>query len=446
MPSPIVILHGWSDDSRSFHPLADFLRRELRADVTTLDLADWVSLNDEITYKDLRHAMQRAWTEHPGIKGARGVRLISHSTGALVARDWMTHYYQPGAAPISRHLMLAPANFGSQLAHKGRAWYGRVFKGWKTGFQTGGHLLRGLELASAFTSELAERDLFGRRWYGDDAILAAVLVGNAGYGGLKAVTDEVGGDGTVRIATANLNAAKLALDFTREGTPGIVYKAPTGGPTIPFGISAGDNHGSIAFKSRNARDEQAPTDARAVGWLRRALTIRASEWKAFAQELAAANATLTVGAAADAYFHQYQNAVVCLRDHLENPVEEYLVEFLAESGRRTRSFRVGDVSGVFQREIIADVHNYSGDSSRRSFYLDISALNTLLRNQQLTLMIEAQPEYRRGSAVGYPPLPGIRLDAKMMDAYFAPNRTLLVQVRVPRTVGPEAFRLTRHSG
>ena len=56
--------------------------------------------------------------------------------GALVVRDWMTHHYRPETVPFKRHLMLAPANFGSQLAHKGRAWYGRVFKGWKTGGQT----------------------------------------------------------------------------------------------------------------------------------------------------------------------------------------------------------------------------------------------------------------------------------------------------------------------
>lgn len=444
MPSPIVILHGWSDESRSFRPLADFLRRELKSEVTTLDLADWVSLNDEITYRDLRHAMQRAWTEHPSIKGAKNVRLISHSTGALVARDWMTHHYQPGSAPIARHLMLAPANFGSQLAHKGRAWYGRVFKGWKTGFQTGGELLKGLELASSFTSELAERDLFGRRWYGEDAILAAVLVGNTGYGGLKAVTDEVGGDGTVRVSTANLNAAKLLLDYTQAGAPGIAYKAPTGGLTIPFGISAGDNHASIAFKQKNRRGEQAPTGEQTVAWVKRALTAPPGEWKAFAQELAAANATLTARADTDSYFHQYQNSVVAVSDDLGNPVEEYLVEFLPASGRRTRSFRVEDVSGVFQRKIIADVHNFGGD--RRSFYIDITALQTLLADQQLTLKIEAQPEYRAGAAVGYPPLPGILLDAKMMGAYFVANRTLLVEVRVPRTVGPEAFRLTRHSG
>jgi len=256
----------------------------------------------------------------------------------------------------------------------------------------------------------------------------------------------VGGDGTVRISTANLNAAKLILDYTQPGAPGVTYKAPTGGPTLPFGISPGDNHSSLAFKQKNGRGEHAPTGASTAAWVKRALTAPPAEWKAFAAELAAANATLTVSAEAEAYFHQYQHTVVCLRDDLENPVEEYLVEFLAESGRRARSFRVNDVSGVFQREIIADVHGYSGDSSRRSFYIDISALKTLLADQQLTLMIEAQPEYRTGAAVGYPALPGIRLDAQMMGAYFVENRTLLVDVRVPRTVGPEAFRLMRHSG
>ncbi len=56
--------------------------------------------------------------------------------------------------------MLAPANFGSALAHKGRSMLGRVFKGWKTGFETGEEMLYALELASPFQWDLAQADLF----------------------------------------------------------------------------------------------------------------------------------------------------------------------------------------------------------------------------------------------------------------------------------------------
>ena len=359
----------------------------------------------------------------------------------------MTHYYKPGGTPIKRHIMLAPANFGSQLAHKGRAWYGRVFKGWRTGLQTGGHLLHGLELASPYSWALAERDVLApRRWYGTDLVQTAVLVGNSGYGGAAAVTNEVGGDGTVRVSTANLNASRLDLDFTKNAAlPVFSFRRPSPKAAIAFGISDGDNHSSIAFKEKNRSKEFAPHGPNAANWLIRALTIRAQEWPTLVTELADSNAQLMRAKAGESYFHGYQNTVVRLRDDVGNPVEEFLVEF---SRGRSRAFALGNFSAWFQREIVASVHNYSSDSSVRSFYLDITTLAERLAESTRTLQleIEAQPRYRSRQAVGYPQLARVPLDDSMIGEFFKENRTLLVDVKVPRTVGAEAFKLKRHSG
>jgi hypothetical protein len=446
MNNPIVIVHGWSDKAKSFRKLADFLRENLKTAVTTIDLADWVSMDDEITYRDLRHAMQRAWKHHPDIKNRRNAFIVSHSTGALVVRDWMTHCYSPETVPFKRHLMLAPANFGSQLAHKGRAWYGRVVKGWKHGFQTGAHLLRGLELASPYSWNLARRELFaGKRWYGADRVMAAVLVGNSGYGGIAAATDEEGGDGTVRISTANLNAAELTIDYTKfAGSPAFSLKRPPRNAHIAFGISAGDNHGSIAFKRRNRKGQFAPVGEHAQQWILRALTTTPAKWPAFVAELALSNEALyeEVGKKDD-YYHGYQNTVVKVADNLGNPVEEYLVEF---HQRRSNTFSEAHFGARFQRRIIRDVHNYSEDSSMRSFFIDITALENLLRKQWMFLELEALPEYRARSAVGYEALSRIKLESKDLHNIFVMNRTLLVDIKIPRKVGPKAFHLTRHSG
>lgn len=442
-PSPIVIVHGWSDKGKSFENLAKFIENSVGASVTTIDLADWVSLNDEITYKDLRFAMNRAWNNHPGIKNATNVRVVSHSTGALVVRDWMTHYYTPKTVPISRHIMLAPANFGSQLAHKGRTWYGRVFKGWKTGFQTGGHLLRGLELASPYSWNLAERDLLGgTRWYGTDLVMAAVLVGNTGYGGKAAVTDEVGGDGTVRVSTANIEAARLTIDFTSDGgAPVFQMKAPSNKCAFGLGISDGDNHSSVAFKKKNKHGQYMPNGPHTANWLVRALTVPPSVWPSFIDEMATSNAALMARDQDDEYFHGYQNTVVRVVDELENPVEEYLVEF---HRGRSRGFKLSNFGARFQRDIIDDCHGYSGDSSLRSLYLDITTLNSRLSDGKgVSLELELDPEYRRGRAVGYPKLRPMELSDDMIGKFFKWNRTLLVRVVVPRTVGKEAFELVR---
>ncbi|MGV8690956.1 hypothetical protein ACV35Z_33425, partial [Pseudomonas aeruginosa] len=48
------------------------------------------------------------------------------------------------------------------LAHKGRSFIGRVLKGWNRFVgQTGTQVLKGLELGSPYSWQLAERDLFG---------------------------------------------------------------------------------------------------------------------------------------------------------------------------------------------------------------------------------------------------------------------------------------------
>ncbi len=69
--------------------------------------------------------------------------LVVHSTGALVARHWLTSQYQADQHPVRRLVMLAPANFGSHLAHKGRSFPGRVVKGFSSQrrFHTGTRLL-----------------------------------------------------------------------------------------------------------------------------------------------------------------------------------------------------------------------------------------------------------------------------------------------------------------
>jgi hypothetical protein len=444
--NPVVIVHGWSDKAQSFRRLADFLRENLKTTVTTIDLADWVSMDDEITYRDLRHAMQRAWEKHPDVRNRKNAFVVSHSTGALVVRDWMTHCYSPEKVPFKRHLMLSPANFGSQLAHKGRAWYGRVVKGWKHGFQTGTHLLRGLELASPYTWDLAQRDLFGsKRWYGTDRVMAAVLVGNSGYGGIAAATDEEGGDGTVRISTANLNAAELSVDYTHEdGRPRFSLRRPPRNSRIAFGISAGDNHGSVAFKRRNKQRRFVPNGPHTVHWIIKALTVTPGKWPAFVDELAASNGALYENAAEkDDYYHGFQNTVLKVSDNLGNPVEEYLVEF---HQRRSTTFRSDHVGARFQRKIINDVHNYSMNGSMRSFFIDVTALGELLSKQWLFLELEALPEYKARSAVGYEGLEKIRLESRDLDNIFVMNRTLLVDIKIPRKVGPKAFQLTRHSG
>ncbi len=152
MPRSIVIVHGWSDDSKSFRRLAEQLEAWFGSAPTQIRLADWISLQDDVTYADLAAALDRAWTAQGLSRAPRTVDVVVHSTGALVLRDWLTRHFDPASAPVKRFLMLAPANFGSPLAHKGRSFIGRVLKGWNRFVgQTGTQVLKGLELGSPYS-------------------------------------------------------------------------------------------------------------------------------------------------------------------------------------------------------------------------------------------------------------------------------------------------------
>ena len=52
MPRQVVILHGWSDDSKSFKPLTKFLKREGFAPFPIF-LGDYISLRNDVRIDDV---------------------------------------------------------------------------------------------------------------------------------------------------------------------------------------------------------------------------------------------------------------------------------------------------------------------------------------------------------------------------------------------------------
>src|SRR5690349_16107409 len=124
MPRPILLVHGYSAGGLDFKPLCDkLIARNVRA--IDLNIGNYVSLNNEISIKDIAEGFDRAIRCKPGLDGNQEFDAIVHSTGMLVVRSWLTNY---GAAAGSndrlkrlKHLIgLAPATWGSPQAHRGR--------------------------------------------------------------------------------------------------------------------------------------------------------------------------------------------------------------------------------------------------------------------------------------------------------------------------------------
>ena len=87
----IVIIHGWSDDYKSFENLRRDVAQQIPgADVSDISLVDYLSLNDDVLFSDIVESLDQQWDRQGLPREPRSVDVIVHSTGALVLRDWLT--------------------------------------------------------------------------------------------------------------------------------------------------------------------------------------------------------------------------------------------------------------------------------------------------------------------------------------------------------------------
>ncbi len=125
---PLVIIHGYSDKGESFRGWRDILVNRLGYSPSQVHICSYRSLTNEISIRDIAEGFDRALRLQTSLNEGQPFDAIVHSTGMLVIRAWLTQY---GAtkAPLRNLIALAPATFGSPLAHKGRSFIGSAFKG-----------------------------------------------------------------------------------------------------------------------------------------------------------------------------------------------------------------------------------------------------------------------------------------------------------------------------
>lgn len=454
---PLILLHGWSDTSASFAQLARHLALSgavAGGDVRSISLGDYLSMSDDLRFDDLQAALDRAWDDHGLPRTPYACDVVVHSTSALIVRDWLSRYFAVDASPVKHLVMLAPANFGSPLAHVGRSVLGRAMKGFvrrQEGqglWQTGAQILRGLELASPYSWELAERDRFGtgEGHYGRGRVLCTVLVGDTGYRGIQALANEPGGDGTVRIATANLNCAYLQMAIAadeRHGrlVPRITAQADSCG-RVAFRILPGVDHSSIKLDVPPSRLSGAQRAT--LAHIGHALTVRDADFSPWCRDCEQANAERTQGPQLPRARPGFQHTVVRVRDQFDAPVPDYLLEFF-EPGRRDGGALASRIHG----EAIRSVHAYQADPSYRSLYIDTYRFHRALEQAGGTLgfSLTAFPMLGSSDAVaGFrtfadEDIDDLRLDTETVAQLLQPHRTLLLDIRLEREQAPSVFRL-----
>lgn len=376
MPSQVVIVHGWSDTSKSFDDLAGFLKKSGHVAVP-LWLGDYISLEDDVRVPDVAKRMHAVLNAKLATKElTTPFDMIVHSTGSLVAREWLTTYYDgvPESAPVKRLIMLAPANYGSKLASMGQSMLGRLVKGWKNWFHTGKEMLQALELGSPYLWELVERDIFvplgaskASSIYSESAVWPFVITGTHPYPSkLRQIINEDGADGTVRVAAANLNARGLTLDFTKSNEEPVATPWDNRYPNLfPLAVLRTRTHGSIIKPEDGDIDEETPEQRKLLGDLiLEALNCKThteyqgitAKWHGIAEA--------AVGTADDR-FHQYMQVNVFVVDDYGTPVDDYFLEFSGPDGDKS-----DDAIVYFHRNVLEHVHTNGEGGARRCLYVD----------------------------------------------------------------------------
>jgi hypothetical protein len=266
VPRLVVFVHGWSvTHTNTYGGLPDRLVAEAQAVgldllVKHIYLSRYISFHDEVRLRDISRAFQDAVERELAdlVKQEGRFACITHSTGGPVIRDWWWRHYKSvpsaGVCPMSHLVMLAPANFGSALAQLGKARLGRI-KAWFGGVEPGEGVLNWLELGSSEAWQL------NSAWIDDDGsdidvkgIFPFVLTGQSIdrklYDNLNTYTGEMGSDGVVRVAAANMNSTRVTLsqEPAGKGASGklkankLVAGAVTRSPRTALRVLAGKSH------------------------------------------------------------------------------------------------------------------------------------------------------------------------------------------------------------
>ena len=448
--NPIVVVHGWSDTSASFERLARELAVRTGRSINHIWLGDYVSLDDDVTLADLAQGLQQGWLAAGLPRVPARADVVVHSTGGLVIRQWMhTYYARLGTAPPVRNLvMLAPANFGSPLAHKGRALVGRAFKGFKSGFETGTQILKALEMASPYSWSLAHKDRFDANVFGVGGVRCTVIVGNSGYQGIQGLVNHNGSDGTVYVATASLECARITMHVQRSSGPRalqtmdkiVISKPEVSRGKTAFLVLNNYDHSSITAQSGRVDGlldslvhALQVTRQRFPGW------IRTCDEKT-------AQVTNRYSTKRDASKHAFQNTVFRVVDDHGSPIEDYALEFYGQfTDGKDRWAR------EFHHKVLGKVHAYSDNKAFRSLMIDVTELERIEKRVRtpLCFSLSAVPDVKLDSAVvgyktmGENDIDKVTLPHDQLQNYFAPNRTMLIDVVVPRYQKDKLARFKR---
>lgn len=472
MASSTFVLPGWRDGRRAVARLTRFLEEEGVGPVRVVELQ---SEPDSMTFEELADGFQDR-LEEAGVVDSRGdslqgIDVVACSTSALVVRQWLWRFYLRGGrsldrCPLERLVLLAPANFGSPFAHRGKAFLGNLARErWRMreSLAVGRGLLDGLEMGSPLQWRLAHRDLLGPEpCYADDRIRTTILIGIDSAPGLRDLVDEPGTDGAVLIAGAGLDSWQLRVDCCRPRNgsedPAWEWRAPPDGHAVGFGVLPGLDHAGLL----SSLGERSDRTAQAEQFLLRALRTEApDDHRRLRADLSRRTEATYRTYLLQTEGRRFQQFLVRAVDDHGVGVRDWTLEMVL-----SRDFKRGDdgrlrpvrraeiedeMTRQLQRPLTRGFHTCTADPSYRRFLVDVDEVERLLqlarkrlgRPLALGLRIHV-PERDRGvryaaERVAEVVVHTTRKEPPTGRPFFCPNTTTLLELRVDRAT--DAVRL-----
>jgi hypothetical protein len=450
----IVLVHGWSVTNLNTYGglpqrmAAEAVQRGMDLQLEHIFLSRYISFHDEVTLADIARALQAALEERPELTD---FVCITHSTGGPVVRLWWDTYYADKPSPISHLIMLAPANFGSALAQLGKGKLSRL-KSFFEGVEPGQGVLDWLELGSDAAWTLNSNWIQnGRKQFGKSKTFPFVLIGQsidrALYDHVNSYTGELGSDGVVRTAAANLNANYLELkqDITLlpnqavqvENT--LTAKLINASQKVPLMVLRGKSHsgskmGIMASVAPHTDDSDSSQTVEAIFACMNVATGMdyARLYTKFARETQAVQKTeyveeeTTLFLFKNTFIHDiYSQVIFRVRDHEGHAVIDYDLIFTAGPD---------DNPNHFPKDFVVDRQRNSHNLNTVTYYFNYTILKDVL---QLGLRVLPRPDT---GFVRYYPC-HIKASEILFKLVMQPNATAMIDIILHRAVSREVFAL-----
>lgn len=466
MKKTLVFIHGWSvTNLDTYGELPQRLQLEattngVEIDIQHIFLSRYISFHDEVGLDDIANALDSAIKEQ--LKGIESFVCITHSTGGPVVRHWWNYFYDNSPIKISHLIMLAPANFGSALAQLGKSKLSRI-KSFFDGVEPGQRVLNWLELGSKPSWDLNKKWILSDgNQIGKQGIFPFVLTGQyidrKLYDHLNSYTGELGSDGVVRTAAANLTSRYIHLKQKAINSKNNEVKISTTldiveykeSPEVPLRIITGKSHSGLEMGIMNSvRKSKDENSKETITSIFKCINVDSIEKynelkKQFGLETSKVQKTELIETAPEfLFFHthfihdRFSQVIFRITDSEGYPITDFDIILTAGKENNPNNFPPGFVAdrqrNSINKEIITYYFNYD---------LIVGAPGNKYRKKtdgitQIGLKIIPRPQE---GFVRFVPCE-IKANEDLLQKTIHPNSTTLIDIVLQRVVSKGVFQI-----